>query len=106
MADRIQRSSPLLTNFESSTNQSLGYNHEKGISITTYMCRVVLQGHKTDRRHILAAHCCNGQLEDYEGLYESERDLIQKKKKEGRIIYKESYFTFFQCCIPCLSSAF
>ena len=52
MADRIQRSRPLLTNFESNTNQSLGYNHEKGISITTYMCRVVLQGHKTDRRHI------------------------------------------------------
>ena len=52
MADRIQRSRPLLTNFESSTNQSLGYNHVKGISITTYMCRVVLQGHKTDRTHI------------------------------------------------------
>ena len=38
-------------------------------------------------------------------LYERETDFIQKKK-ERRLIYKGSYCTFFQCCIPCLSSAF
>ena len=54
MADRtVQRSRPLLTNFQSKTNPRLGYNHEKkGINITTYMWRVVLQGLKTDRTHI------------------------------------------------------
>jgi len=36
--EEIQRSRPLLTNFQSKTNPRLGYNHEKkGINITTYM---------------------------------------------------------------------